>query len=198
MLGDLGVAAPLWDTSTPAPGSVAPRTGASTSASAPAKHSAHHIHIHLPHLTTDAAHAPTFAHTHTHRPLGKRRSFVGTPCWMAPEVVLRQQYDASADVWSFGITALELATGRAPYARSPPAAVLSHIVSGPSPALQRDGGTHKYSAAFAEMVASCLARDPAARPSAEELLNSSFFKGAKKKTYLVGTVLKDLPPLVQR
>ncbi|TCD61150.1 hypothetical protein EIP91_008844 [Steccherinum ochraceum] len=136
-----------------------------------------------------------------HRPpnvIGKRKSFVGTPCWMAPEVINRKQYDASADIWSFGITALELAQGRAPRSREPPHAVLLHIVTSTPPTLDRDAGPHKYSRAFQEIVERCLMKDPARRPSAAELLATPFFRNAKKKGYLVGTILKGLPPLAQR
>jgi len=78
--------------------------------------------------------------------VGKRRSFVGTvrlfpwksgisqdpyqiyqPCWMAPELISGIQYDSSADIWSFGITALELAQGRAPRSREPSRTLLSHM-----------------------------------------------------------------------
>lgn len=117
---------------------------------------------------------------------------------MAPEVITGKQYDASADIWSFGITALELAHGRAPHSRSPPASVLAHVATAPPPTLDRANGVHAYSAAFAEVVAMCLAKDPSKRPSAHELLASSFFRTAKKKGYLVGTVLKGLPPLTTR
>ncbi|KAF7340002.1 Serine/threonine-protein kinase fray2 [Mycena venus] len=128
----------------------------------------------------------------------KRKSFVGTPCWMAPEVIQAQQYDSSADIWSFGITALELTQGRPPRSRESTQRILLKTIQEAPPTLDREGGAYKYSRAFKEMVESCLVKDPSKRPSAEELLQSPFFKSSKKKSYLVGAILKDLPPLTSR
>ncbi|KAI0004123.1 kinase-like domain-containing protein [Russula compacta] len=129
---------------------------------------------------------------------GKRRSFVGTPCWMAPELISGIHYDSSADIWSFGITALELAQGRAPRSRESSRSVLSQIVEAAPPTLDREGGVHKYSRAFKEIVERCLVKDPSLRPTAAQLLQTPFFRNAKKCSYLVGTILRDLPPLAQR
>lgn len=66
------------------------------------------------------------------------------------------------------------------------------------PPFLREGGQYKYSKSFKEMVESCLAKDPAIRPSAMELLDTPFFRSAKKKGHLVGAILKNLPPLTKR
>ena len=68
-----------------------------------------------------------------------------------------------------------------------------HIsVQNEPPSFSREGGQYKYSKAFKEIIESCLVKDPSRRPSAEELLEKSFFKGSKKKGYLVGAILSML------
>ncbi|GAA5817360.1 hypothetical protein MFLAVUS_010904 [Mucor flavus] len=129
---------------------------------------------------------------------GMRKTFVGTPCWMAPEVMEQAEYDYKADIWSFGITCIELATGHAPFAKYPPLKVLMMTLSNDPPTLERDGVIHKYSKLFKEMVDSCLSKDPHKRPSAEKLLLHPFFKQAKRKDYLIKTILVELPPLELR
>lgn len=56
-------------------------------------------------------------------PKKARRSFVGTPCWMAPEILLNQDYDTQVDLWSLGITCLELACGKPPFSEYDPMTV---------------------------------------------------------------------------
>ncbi|KAI0768637.1 kinase-like domain-containing protein [Trametes elegans] len=183
LLGDLGVAAFLWDHD-----------------ESPASKSRTINFDPLPRQSLGHSYSrPPAAHP-VHRPalLGKRKSFVGTPCWMAPEVINGKQYDASADIWSFGITAIELAQGRAPRSRMDPHKVLVMTVTDDAPRLDRSAGPHRYSSAFAELVTLCLNKDPSKRPTAAELLQTNFFKGARKPSYLCSTILKGLPPLTQR
>ncbi|KAG1755049.1 kinase-like domain-containing protein [Suillus paluster] len=133
-----------------------------------------------------------------HHSMGKRKSFVGTPCWMAPELIQGHYYDSKADIWSFAITAIELTQGRPPRSRESAHSVYLQTVQGKPPTLDSVGGIHHYSRAFKDIVDACLVKDPSKRPTAAQLLQTPFFRSAKKKSYLIGTILDGLPPLTMR
>lgn len=105
----------------------------------------------------------------------KRTSVVGTPYWMAPELIKGQQYDYKVDVWSLGITLIEMAEGEPPLYKEPPLRALLLITVNPSPRLREPT---KWSQSMNHFLARCLEADPAKRSSAEQLLMHPFLQRA--------------------
>ncbi|RZC57666.1 hypothetical protein C5167_004977 [Papaver somniferum] len=124
-----------------------------------------------------------------------RNTFTGTFCWMAPEVMEEEEYDFKADIWSFGITALELAHGHAPYSEFPSMKILMKIIRDAPPSLDHSEKDKKFSKSFRKMIEKCLVKDPRKRLSAQELLKHPFFKKARSSEYITRTLLKELPSL---
>ncbi|CAH8590269.1 unnamed protein product [Dicrocoelium dendriticum] len=115
----------------------------------------------------------------------KRGSFVGTPFWMAPELIQRCAYDFKVDVWSTGITAIELAKGEPPNADLHPIRALLFIPHNPPPQLTGD-----FSKNFRDFVESCLVKVPENRPAAYELLRHPFIKRARRNNAILQELIE--------
>ena len=106
-------------------------------------------------------------------------SFVGTPYWMAPEVILAMdegQYDGKVDVWSLGITCIELAERKPPYFNMNAMSALYHIAQNESPSLSQ---VNEWSDAFRGFVSCCLQKNPCDRPTSSQMLQHALFKRSR-------------------
>jgi serine/threonine protein kinase len=107
--------------------------------------------------------------------LQKRDTIIGTPYWMAPEVILQNHYDYRADIWSLGITAIELAEMLPPLSSVHPMRALFLIPNSPPPTLKEP---QLWSQEFHDFVRQCLVKNPEERPTAKKLLQHVWVKDA--------------------
>uniref|UniRef100_A0A8C6TDQ9 non-specific serine/threonine protein kinase n=1 Tax=Neogobius melanostomus TaxID=47308 RepID=A0A8C6TDQ9_9GOBI len=111
------------------------------------------------------------------RTVGRRNTFIGTPYWMAPEVIACDEnpdatYDFKSDLWSLGITAIEMAEGAPPLCDMHPMRALFLIPRNPAPRLK----SKKWSKKFQSFIDSCLMKSHSQRPSTEQLLKHPFIR----------------------
>eukprot|EP01090_Pellita_catalonica_P001927 TRINITY_DN11632_c0_g1_i1.p1 TRINITY_DN11632_c0_g1~~TRINITY_DN11632_c0_g1_i1.p1 ORF type:complete len:165 (-),score=25.07 TRINITY_DN11632_c0_g1_i1:158-652(-) len=117
----------------------------------------------------------------------KRQTVVGTPYWMAPEVIKGADYDYKVDIWSTGIMIMEMAEGEPPYMEFPPLRALFLITTQGIPELQEP---QKWSATMKEFLASTLTKDVTERPTASELLKHRFMQNCCHPSKLAATIQK--------
>ncbi|KAL6765107.1 kinase-like domain-containing protein, partial [Haematococcus lacustris] len=125
--------------------------------------------------------------------MSKRQTFIGTPHWMAPEVIQESRYDGKVDVWALGISAIEMAEQQPPRWNVHPLRVIFMISRDPAPRLTQDPDA--WSPLFHDFLEHCLAKDPAARPTARYLLQHRFVLGPQQAA---AAALDGEPPALQQ
>ncbi|KAL6064146.1 STE/STE20/MST protein kinase, variant 3 [Balamuthia mandrillaris] len=114
---------------------------------------------------------------------------VGTPLWMSPEVLDGESYNEKADIWSLGVTAIEMAEGEPPHQKESLMKAMAKILSGPPPRLKEPS---KWSPEFNKFIEDCLDKDPAKRPSSTELLEHPFVKSVASPKQVLRQMLTEL------
>ncbi|XP_061787409.1 serine/threonine-protein kinase 3 isoform X2 [Nerophis lumbriciformis] len=113
--------------------------------------------------------------------MAKRNTVIGTPFWMAPEVIQEIGYNCVADIWSLGITSIEMAEGKPPYADIHPMRAIFMIPTNPPPTFRKP---ELWSDEFTDFVKKCLVKNPEQRVTATQLLQHPFISQAKPVTIL--------------
>jgi len=127
------------------------------------------------------------------RTVGRRNTFIGTPYWMAPEVIVCDEqpdatYDNRCDMWSIGITAIEMAESQPPLCDMHPMRALFLIPRSEPPKLKsRKSWTKK----FRDFVTVCVIKDYLQRPTAEQLLQHDFIRGSRSQDRKIRIEIKD-------
>lgn len=124
-----------------------------------------------------------------------RRSQVGTPYWMAPEIIRGEDYGPGVDLWSLGIMAIEMADGEPPLIDEPPLRALLLIITKDPPTVKDPSS---WSDEFNDFLAKCLTADPLDRPNVEELLKHPFIQKACEKDGLKPLVKKTKKHLLKK
>lgn len=120
--------------------------------------------------------------------LSRRVTKIGSPFWMSPEVITQKQYNFKTDIWSLGISCIEMAEGDPPYHNLKHYQVVKVIVSKPPKSLTYP---EKWSSEFNDFVSKCLIFDPELRPSAKELLKHNFIKKYSKGQSLISELVSN-------
>eukprot|EP01132_Coremiostelium_polycephalum_P003190 gene3190-3994_t len=129
----------------------------------------------------------------------KQKSLVGSPYWMSPEVISPPKgstgYDSKADIWSLGITAIEMAESKPPHFNLYPLKVLFIIPFRNSPTLEKP---ENWSKEFNDFITLCLNKEADKRPTAKDLLNHPFIqKGKENSAEIISEMVDECIPLMQ-
>ena len=127
--------------------------------------------------------------------ISKKISKIGTPYWMSPEVISQKSYDSKCDIWSLGITCIELAEGEPPYSEVRTFLVMKKILNNPPKGLTNP---NLWSNDFNDFVQKCLIFNPSQRPTAAQLLNHSFIKNNNLGKGIIIQRLINAMPLINK
>ena len=127
--------------------------------------------------------------------ISKKVSKIGTPYWMSPEVISQKSYDSKCDIWSLGITCIELAEGEPPYSEVRTFLVMKKILNNPPKGLTNP---NLWSNDFNDFIQKCLIFNPAQRPTAAQLLNHNFIKNNNQGNGIIIQRLIKAMPLINK
>lgn len=108
-----------------------------------------------------------------------RRSIVGTPSWMAPEIILGEGYNNKVDIWALGILVFELTEGTTPCSEGSSVEIMCDITNFPVPEV-----TESASMELRSFLALCLEKQPECRASGKQLLNHPFLLSSNKESFI--------------
>ena len=116
----------------------------------------------------------------------KKNSKIGTPYWMSPEIIQQSMHNQSTDIWSLGITCIEMAEGEPPFSNIKPFRAMINIIKNPPRGLSK---AEEWSKEFNDFVTKCLTLDPLKRPNSKDLLNHPFIIEKSRGSALISELV---------